>query len=151
MELLFQYGLFLAKIVTVVVAIAVIAVLIVNLTSRKRQRGELRITNLSEQHKDMQEDLAVALLDGPQQKLWHKAQKKKLKQEAKAAKAKAKQGENAVSGKPRAWVLDFKGSMDAHEVASLREEITAVPRSLHRRIRWCCALRALAAWCTVMG
>ncbi|ASG63530.1 MULTISPECIES: protease SohB [Kluyvera] len=126
MELLFQYGLFLAKIVTVVVAIAVIAVLIVNLTSRKRQRGELRITNLSEQHKDMQEDLAVALLDGPQQKLWHKAQKKKLKQEAKAAKAKAKQGESAVSGKPRAWVLDFKGSMDAHEVASLREEITAV-------------------------
>ncbi len=28
---------------------------------------------------------------------------------------------------PRAWVvLDFKGSMDAHEVNSLREEITAV-------------------------
>ena len=113
MELLFQYGLFLAKIVTVVVAIAVIAVLIVNLTSRKRQRGELRITNLSEQHKDMQEDLAVALLDGPQQKLWHKAQKKKLKQEAKAAKAKAKQGESAVSGKPRAWVLaeEYQGQL----------------------------------------
>ncbi|WP_393969753.1 protease SohB [Kluyvera intermedia] len=126
MELLFQYGLFLAKIVTVVVAIAVIAVLIVNLTQRKRQRGELRIINLSEQHKEMQEDLAVALLDGPQQKLWHKAQKKKLKLEAKAAKAKAKHGEMASANKPRVWVIDFKGSMDAHEVASLREEITAV-------------------------
>lgn len=126
MELLFQYGLFLAKIVTIVVAIAVIAVLLVNITQRKRQRGELRITNLSEQHKEMQEDLAVSLLEAPQQKLWHKAQKKKLKQEAKAAKAKAKQGETAVSSKPRVWVLDFKGSMDAHEVASLREEITAV-------------------------
>lgn len=126
MELLFQYGLFLAKIVTVVVAIAVIAVLIVNLTQRKRQRGELRITNLSEQHKQMQEDLAVALLDGPQQKLWHKAQKKKLKLDAKAAKAKAKHGEMASANKPRVWVIDFKGSMDAHEVASLREEITAV-------------------------
>lgn len=125
-ELLFQYGLFLAKIVTVVVAIAVIAVLIVNLTQRKRQRGELRIINLSEQHKEMQEDLAVALLDGPQQKLWHKAQKKKLKLEAKAAKAKAKHGEMASANKPRVWVIDFKGSMDAHEVASLREEITAV-------------------------
>jgi len=125
-ELLFQYGLFLAKIVTVVVAIAVIAVLIVNLTQRKRQRGELRITNLSEQHKEMQEDLAVALLDGPQQKLWHKAQKKKLKLDAKAAKAKAKHGEMASANKPRVWVIDFKGSMDAHEVASLREEITAV-------------------------
>lgn len=126
MELLFQYGLFLAKIVTVVVAIAVIAVFIVNLTQRKRQRGELRITNLSEQHKEMQEDLAVALLDGAQQKLWHKAQKKKLKLEAKAAKAKAKHGEMASANKPRVWVIDFKGSMDAHEVASLREEITAV-------------------------
>ena len=126
MELLFQYGLFLAKIVTVVVAIAVIAVLIVNITQRKRQRGELRITNLSEQHKDMQEDLAVALLDAPQQKLWHKAQKKKLKLEAKAAKAKAKQGDTTAATKPRVWVIDFKGSMDAHEVSSLREEITAV-------------------------
>ncbi|MGU9865352.1 protease SohB [Kluyvera ascorbata] len=126
MELLFQYGLFLAKIVTVVVAIAVIAVLIVNVTQRKRQRGELRITNLSEQHKDMQEDLAVALLDAPQQKLWHKAQKKKLKLEAKAAKAKAKQGDSTAATKPRVWVIDFKGSMDAHEVSSLREEITAV-------------------------
>ncbi|MEX3019470.1 protease SohB [Kluyvera sp. STS39-E] len=126
MELLFQYGLFLAKIVTVVVAIAVIAVLIINLTQRKRQRGELRITNLSEQHKEMQEDLAVALLDGPQQKIWHKAQKKKLKLEAKAAKTKAKQGEMDTSHKPRVWVIDFKGSMDAHEVSSLREEITAV-------------------------
>ena len=126
MELLFQYGLFLAKIVTVVVAIAVIAVLIINLSQRKRQRGELRITNLSEQHKEMQEDLAVALLDGPQQKLWHKAQKKKLKLEAKAAKVKAKQGEAETNHKPRVWVIDFKGSMDAHEVASLREEVTAV-------------------------
>ncbi|HED3066401.1 protease SohB [Kluyvera ascorbata] len=126
MELLFQYGLFLAKIVTVVVAIAVITVLIVNVTQRKRQRGELRITNLSEQHKDMQEDLAVALLDAPQQKLWHKAQKKKLKLEAKAAKAKAKQGDTEAATKPRVWVIDFKGSMDAHEVSSLREEITAV-------------------------
>jgi len=125
-ELLFQYGLFLAKIVTVVVAIAVITVLIVNVTQRKRQRGELRITNLSEQHKDMQEDLAVALLDAPQQKLWHKAQKKKLKLEAKAAKAKAKQGDTEAATKPRVWVIDFKGSMDAHEVSSLREEITAV-------------------------
>jgi serine protease SohB len=86
----------------------------------------LRITNLSEQHKEMQEDLAVALLDGPQQKLWHKAQKKKLKLDAKAAKAKAKHGEMASANKPRVWVIDFKGSMDAHEVASLREEITAV-------------------------
>ena len=125
MELLSEYGLFLAKIATVVIAIAVIAVLIVNLTQRKRQRGELRITRLSEQYKEMQEDMSLALLDGHQQKQWHKAQKKKLKLEAKAAKAKAKQHHQETT-KPRVYVLDFKGSMDAHEVTSLREEVTAV-------------------------
>lgn len=126
MELLSQYGLFLAKIATVVIAIAVVAVLIVNLTQRKRQRGELRITRLSEQYKEMQEDMSLALLDSHQQKLWHKAQKKKHKQEAKAAKAKAKLNAPKEKVTPRVYVLDFKGSMDAHEVSSLREEVTAV-------------------------
>ncbi|MDN8598778.1 protease SohB [Citrobacter sp. S2-9] len=126
MELLSEYGLFLAKIVTVVVAIGVIAMIVVNATQRKRQRGELRVTNLSEQYKEMKEELAMSLLDGAQQKRWHKAQKKKHKLEAKAAKAKAKLGESDASGKPRVWVLDFKGSMDAHEVSALREEVTAV-------------------------
>ena len=127
MELLSEYGLFLAKIVTVVLAIAAIAAIIVNVAQRnKRQRGELRVNNLSEQYKEMKEELAAALMDSHQQKQWHKAQKKKHKQEAKAAKAKAKLGEVATDSKPRVWVLDFKGSMDAHEVNSLREEITSV-------------------------
>ncbi|EOB9644657.1 protease SohB [Escherichia coli] len=122
MELLSEYGLFLAKIVTVVLAIAAIAAIIVNVAQRnKRQRGELRVNNLSEQYKEMKEELAAALMDSHQQKQWHKAQKKKHKQEAKA-----KLGEVATDSKPRVWVLDFKGSMDAHEVNSLREEITAV-------------------------
>jgi len=125
-ELLAEYGLFLAKIATVVIAIAVVAVLIVNLAQRKRHRGELRITNLSEQYKEMQEAVSVALFESHQQKLWHKAQKKKAKLEAKEAKAAAKQGRAPVQTKPRVYVLDFKGSMDAHEVSSLREEITAV-------------------------
>lgn len=126
MELLSQYGLFLAKIATVVIAIAVIAVLIINLTQRKRQRGELRITRLSEQYKEMQEEMSLSLLDEHQQKQWQKAQKKKHKQEAKAAKAKAKNTAPSADVKPRVYVLDFKGSMDAHEVSSLREEVTAV-------------------------
>lgn len=127
MELLTEYGLFLAKIVTVVVAIAIVATLIVNLAQRKKQqRGELRVTNLSEQYKEMQEEVAVAFLDPHEQKLWHKDHKKKQKQEAKAAKARAKRGERTPSGKAKLYVLDFKGSMDAHEVNSLREEVTAV-------------------------
>lgn len=61
MELLSEYGLFLAKIVTVVLAIAAIAAIIVNVAQRnKRQRGELRVNNLSEQYKEMKEELRGA-------------------------------------------------------------------------------------------
>lgn len=71
MELLSEYGLFLAKIVTVVLAIAAIAAIIVNVAQRnKRQRGELRVNNLSEQYKEMKEELAAALMDSHQQKQW---------------------------------------------------------------------------------
>lgn len=122
-----EYGLFLAKIVTVVVAIAIVITLIANLTQRKKaQRGELRVTRLGEEYKEMKEEVAAALLDPHQHKQWHKNQKKKNKQEAKAAQARAKRGEAAPAGKPTLYVLDFKGSIDAHEVSALREEVTAV-------------------------
>ncbi|EOW6720103.1 protease SohB [Cronobacter dublinensis] len=127
MNLFAEYGLFLAKIVTVVVAIAIVIALIANLTQRKKaQRGELRVTRLGEEYKEMKEEVAAALLDPHQHKQWHKNQKKKNKQEAKAAKARAKRGEAAPAGKPTLYVLDFKGSIDAHEVSALREEVTAV-------------------------
>jgi len=126
-NLLAEYGLFLAKIVTVVVAIAIVIALIANLTQRKKaQRGELRVTRLGEEYKEMKEEVAAALLDPHQHKQWHKNQKKKNKQEAKAAKARAKRGDAAPAGKPTLYVLDFKGSIDAHEVSALREEVTAV-------------------------
>ncbi|ELQ6134994.1 protease SohB [Cronobacter dublinensis] len=127
MNLFAEYGLFLAKIVTVVVAIAIVITLIANLTQRKKaQRGELRVTRLGEEYKEMKEEVAAALLDPHQHKQWHKNQKKKNKQEAKAAQARAKRGEAAPAGKPTLYVLDFKGSIDAHEVSALREEVTAV-------------------------
>lgn len=122
-----EYGLFLAKIVTVVVAIAIVIALIANLTQRKKaQRGELRVTRLGEEYKEMKEEVGAALLDPHQHKQWHKNQKKKNKQEAKVAKARAKRGEAVPASKPTLYVLDFKGSIDAHEVSALREEVTAV-------------------------
>ncbi|WP_435948032.1 protease SohB [Dryocola sp. BD586] len=127
MDFIANYGLFLAKIVTVVVAIAAIATIVVNVAQRKKHHhGELRLSNLSEQYQEMREEMQVARLDHHQQKLWHKGQKKKHRLEAKQAKARAKRGETSSSDKPTLYVLDFKGSMDAHEVTSLREEITAV-------------------------
>ncbi len=93
MELLSEYGLFLAKIVTVVLAIAAIAAIIVNVAQRnKRQRGELRVNNLSEQYKEMKEELAAALMDSHQQKQWHKAQKKKAQARSESSKSESQTG-----------------------------------------------------------
>lgn len=127
MDLIANYGLFLAKIVTVVVAIAAFVIIVVHAAQRKKhQSGELRLTNLSEQYQEMREEMQISLLDSHRQKQWHKEQKKKHKLEEKQAKDRAKRNEISSFDKPRLYVLDFKGSMDAHEVASLREEITAV-------------------------
>ena len=93
MELLSEYGLFLAKIVTVVLAIAAIAAIIVNVAQRnKRQRGELRVNNLSEQYKEMKEELAAALMDSHQQKQWHKAQKEKAQARSESSKSESQTG-----------------------------------------------------------
>lgn len=127
MELLSYYGLFLAKTVTVVVAIAAVAILITNLMMRKRtQSGQLKLTHLGEQFQEMKEEVLLAQMKPQDRKRWHKEHKKQDKLETKAAKQRAKQGMSNASGKPTLFVLDFKGSMDAHEVASLREEISAV-------------------------
>ncbi|MDU4092816.1 MAG: protease SohB [Pantoea sp.] len=127
MDLLFFYALFLAKVVTVVVAVAAIALILVNITQRKRgQSGQLQVTQLNERYREMKQAMLLALLPLHEQKLRHKAEKKQQKQEAKSAKQRAKQGLPSVEKKPVLYVLDFKGSMDAGEVTSLREEVSAV-------------------------
>ncbi|QHM75370.1 putative protease SohB [Mixta theicola] len=127
MDLLFWYALFLAKAVTVVLAIAAVALILVNVTQRKRgQPGQLHVTQLNERYREMKSEMQLAALPPQEQKLRHKAEKKKQKQEAKAAKQRAKQGLSSMDGKPTLYVLDFNGNMDAGEVTSLREEISAI-------------------------
>ncbi|MFV0547774.1 MAG: protease SohB [Limnobaculum xujianqingii] len=126
MEWISQYGLFLAKIVTFVVVVAAAALLVVSVTQRKSgRRGELTLVDLGEQYRNMQEDMQFARLQPAEQKLWHKEQKKKDKAEAKKVKLAVKNGEKETL-KPYLYVLSFKGSIDAHEVESLREEVSAI-------------------------
>jgi len=110
----------------VAIAIAALAVLAVSLGQRKnRQKGELQLTDLGEQYRDMQRDMRLARMGEAEQKIWSKQFKKQTKADDKLKKQRAKSGAVEVT-KPCLYVLDFKGSMDAHEVTSLREEISAV-------------------------
>nr|WP_255433872.1 protease SohB [Pectobacterium sp. CFBP8739] len=121
-----MYGLFLAKVLTIVVAIGALVVLAFGMTQRKRQhKGELQVMNLGEQYQEMQREMQTACMSDTELKLLSKQEKKKEKETAKQDKQRAKRGEEK-SVKPCLYVLDFNGSMDAGEVSSLREEISAV-------------------------
>jgi len=118
LEFLYEYGMFLAKAVTIVVAIvAVIIVVLASTVKHKSDKGELRITNLSEELEELKHGLKEELLSKKQ----FKAYEKQLKAEEKA---KDKAADDTSTGK--VFVIDFKGSIDAAEVASLREEISAI-------------------------
>ncbi len=117
MEFLYEYGLFLAKAVTLVAAIVLVLAALAGIAAKQKQgKGHLEITSISEQLKDITDYARQVILDKASLKKLAKTQKKQQKQEKPA-----KEGEAG-----RLFVIDFKGSMDAHEVDRLREEVTAV-------------------------
>lgn len=126
MDFLYEYGLFLAKAVTFVLAVIAIIVAIAGAAMKQHKKGELDITDLSEQYKETEEDIVHALLTKDELKEKEKADKKEAKEQAKADKKSAKQGDEKEPSKSHVFVVDFKGSIDAKEVSSLREEVSAI-------------------------
>lgn len=122
MEFITEYGLFLAKTATFVVAVVIIVGVLAGLGGRVRKhhtRGELEITHLNEIMDDMGNALHGAMLDPSEQKQLKKQKKKEDKATKKASK-------KAPSEKKRVFLLDFKGDMKASAATNLREEISAV-------------------------
>lgn len=122
-DLLLQYGLYLAKTLTWLFAIGALIVLIANLIREGRgQIGErLEVKHINERLQDMAEVLNLDLMSEDE----HKAAEKQRKAEDKAKKKAAKRGE-AEPVKPRLFVLDFDGDIEASQVGALREEISAL-------------------------
>ena len=130
MEFFIEYGLFLAKVATVVVAIAIIISLAVGASLKGKQgsdKGHLEITPLNQQYEDMSEAMLIATMDESLQKAeekkLHKAKKKQAKVDKKAQKT---ESETDTSSKKRVFVLTFDGNISASAVSHLREEVTAV-------------------------
>lgn len=117
MEFLSEYGLFLAKTVTLVVAVLIVVGGIIMLLRRgdgpAESRGRLQVRHLNETYDTMALTLKEATLP-----------KKAFKQYQKAEKAREKQREKAE--RRRVFVLNFHGDIRAAAVASLREEVTAL-------------------------
>ena len=121
-EALLEYGLFLAKAVTLVAALIITLSGVVHIVRQAREQlaEQLEVKNLNERFRSMAEVLQEHMAGEAGSKDLHKQRKKERKAEAKAAKKGRKQA------KPRLFVLDFDGDIRASAVDNLREEISAV-------------------------
>ncbi len=121
-EYLLQYGLFLAKAITLVAAVLFLVGSIASLLRQAREQmaEQLEVKNINQRFETMADILHQELLSPEQAKALHKQKKRDRKAEAKAEKKGKKQT------RPRLFVLDFDGDIRASAVNQLREEISAV-------------------------
>jgi serine protease SohB len=145
LEFLFEYGLFFAKAITVVMAIVAVLIAFVAIAMKQKGqasgKGQLEIHSISDALEDVTDYAEKMLLSDAQLKQFMKDKKAEEKAKAKADKAATKlAAKNKIGSDPnlsdspakistdkaRLFVINFHGSVDAHEVANLREEITAI-------------------------
>lgn len=112
-----EYGLFLAKIITVVLAIFVIVVGIFAIGSKGKEKIKERlvIKKLNDKYRDMKNSLSHYILS-----------KQEFKQLLKTEKKTEKIQKEKPSDRKKIYLLHFNGDLKASTVKNLREEITTV-------------------------
>jgi serine protease SohB len=130
LEFLFEYGLFFAKVATLLVAFVVVVSVVVGASQKNKYgegRGHLEITPLNQQFEDLKDTMLIATTDESLQKAEEKklikAKKKLLSEQKKTAK---NVSESDATKRSKVYVLNFDGNISASAVGHLREEITAV-------------------------
>lgn len=125
-EFLSEYGLFLAKSVTIVIAVLAVVVGIIAASARGKKdsrHGDIQVEHFNDELHEMKEILEDSILDKDELKAIHKAEKKKAKEEKKARKNNPPKDEERNK---RIFVLDFDGDIKASEVEPFRQEISAI-------------------------
>jgi serine protease SohB len=127
LEFLSEYGLFLAKTVTLVVAVIVVIGVMIAMNSKATHsgRGHIEVSSINDGLNAVTRTLKQVVLSESDWKAEAKAQKKQDKKDEKEQ-AKASKNDEAVERKSRVFVVDFDGDVQASAVDQLREEITAI-------------------------
>jgi serine protease SohB len=113
MAFLAEYGLFLAKTLTILLSFIFALALIFSVASKhKRDDEELEIIPLNEKFKSLKTELSKVLLSKAAYKKLRKAQKKEKKPD--------------IDHRPALYVIRFEGDIRATEVKQLREVISAI-------------------------
>ncbi len=115
MEFISEYGLFLLKVMTVVIGIIVVVGFAASAGRKAASHEGLEVENLNKKYQSQAAELKQAVMN-----------KSEWKAESKALKARDKKDAKKEESRPRAYVIDFKGDLKASAVPSLREEISAV-------------------------
>jgi serine protease SohB len=128
-EFLAEYGSFLLKVVTLVVAVLILVGGIVSIAARNKKSsdGELVIKKVNEELEDNKDQLEYAVSSEGELKALEKQRKKEDKEKEKKEKKLAKKApDSAVVRKKRVYVIDFDGDIRASDVELMRKEITAI-------------------------
>lgn len=132
MEFIYEYGLFLAQVVTFVAAILVVAASLVGMGQRQKaeqQEGHIEVRDVNEKYRHIGQQIQHMVVEPQQLKVELKAEKKAEKKaaKAKAKAAKKKRDDSAeVERRKRLYILDFDGDIKASATDNMREEISAV-------------------------
>lgn len=114
-EFFAEYGMFLLKTLTFVVAFIAIIVTAASAGRKSGQHDGLEVENLNDKYRKLASALRRAVMN-----------KAAWKAEAKKEKERAKADAKSEEQKPRVFVIDFKGDLKASAVPSLREEVSAI-------------------------
>lgn len=114
MEFLSEYGMFLAKVLTFVVAIVLVIGAVAS-AGNKGLHSKLSVRSMNERFKALKEQIEQAVLP-----------KDLLKKQRKAEKIADKKAAKTDAPQHRVFVLRFKGDIRASDVVHLREEISAL-------------------------
>jgi len=127
LEFLSDYGLFLAKTVTVLIAFIIVMVVLSSAAHQRRGRvegGQIEVLHLNDGLDQVTDALKQMVYSPELLKQEQKQKKKQDKEDNKARKQLAKTDD--PDRKPRVYVIDFEGDVEASAVSQLREEVTAV-------------------------
>lgn len=114
-EFFTDYGLFLLKAITIVVAIIVVLGAAAAAGRKAAQQEGLEVEWLNKKYEELAKALKRVVM-----------KKSDWKAEAKADKQRHKAEEKSDQRKPRSFVIDFKGDLKASAVPALREEVSAI-------------------------
>jgi serine protease SohB len=119
-----DYGLFLAKLITLIAGVLFLVIGLIAIGQRRHKEpdGHIEVKDLGARFEDFEDDIRHAILDDEEWKALVKEQRKEEKR-SRSARKKSKEPEPA---RKRIFVLDFDGDIKASAVDNLREEISAI-------------------------